>query len=258
MERVLILGTSGMLGSTVLKYMLSLKGFEVTFPISRVDVEPLITSNPPFDYIINAVGAIPQKTNDFSVNYELPAFILKNFKGRLIQPSTDCVFSGGIPAGNVYKKTDKMDAQDAYGQSKAIADKLILETDSSRFKILRTSIIGFDKESKSLLSWFLSQPDNTMVPGYMNAYWNGITTLEWAKFAVNMIKGWDHYNTLTQVSSRYVDTKYDLLQTFRKVFNKKTGVLVSKLDKPVNKALFGDIKSADIYDQLIELRNFYK
>ena len=42
------------------------------------------------DFIVNCIGSIPQKTNDFGINSILPIYLDLNTNCKIIHPSTDC------------------------------------------------------------------------------------------------------------------------------------------------------------------------
>ena len=104
--------------------------------------------------------------------------ICKEIDCRLIQLSTDCVFSG--IKGN-YKETDLPDPNDIYGRS-----KLLGELDYKNCITIRTSFIGHELVNNwGLLSWFLSQKKE--VKGFKNVIYSGLTTLEISKVINNFI-----------------------------------------------------------------------
>jgi dTDP-4-dehydrorhamnose reductase len=169
---VMILGHNGMLGHMVMKY-LSDNEYNITICDNKfptIEFKDFV-SKYKGDYIINCIGAIPQKTKNFSVNQELPIWLDSNVSCKVIHPGTDCEID-----------------LDEYGISKKIARDYIVNS-GLRTKILKTSIIGPELNSNaSLLEWFLSQNNETL--GYTNAMWNGNTTLEWAEQCVTLMK---HY-----------------------------------------------------------------
>ena len=69
--KVLVLGSNGMLGHMVTKY-LKYKKIDVSLFVGRWPKDKEFLSTWKGDYIINCIGAIPQRTKDFSVNWELP------------------------------------------------------------------------------------------------------------------------------------------------------------------------------------------
>jgi dTDP-4-dehydrorhamnose reductase len=67
--------------------------------------------------------------------------------------------------------------------------------------MIRVSIIGHELSSNySLLDWFLNS-DGT-VNGYDDHYWNGVTTLAWAKICSSIMNNWDTVPTLNQYANR--------------------------------------------------------
>lgn len=188
------------------------------------------------DYIVNCIGAIPQKTKDFTINTELPIWLSQNAKSKVIHPGTDC----------------EMD-DDAYGVSKKTASDYI-KNHSTNTKIIKASIIGPEVGTKfSLLDWFLNSEGN--VTGYTSAMWNGITTLEWAKQCEMLLHNWDMYKVQTIVSSECI-SKYDLLTKIKNTFNKDIEI-VELENLGSNKCLQADSRTNNIEIQLNELKEYY-
>jgi dTDP-4-dehydrorhamnose reductase len=233
--KILILGHNGMLGNAVHKYLQQ---------FYKVDVIDYKWPSPEFidyvktydgDFIVNCIGAIPQKTNEFGVNSILPIFLDLNVKCKIIHPATDC-------------ESDN----DVYGISKRISSEWLLEK-GQRTYIFKTSIIGIELNSAdSLLCWFLKQ---TNANGYIQAKWNGITTLEWAKQCKNVIDG-NHTLKHTIFSSECI-SKFELLNIIKHAFQHDIEIMpIDNIGK--DKCLIPDIKLSDIKQQLIELKEFYK
>lgn len=216
--RVLVLGSSGMLGSMVLDY-LSEKDLEITAP-SR---EQLATTPYEFyDYIINCIGITKQKLNDAEeailINSSFPYHLRKLApKATIIQIATDCVYSG--VKGN-YLEYDKHDASDIYGKTKSLG-----EVTDDKFYNIRCSIIGFDKDNVSLLSWFLSQKE---VDGFVNHYWNGITTLHFAKLCYAIISENRVLPNILHFIPKDSISKLYLLKLISKIFKKN--IIVNRVE----------------------------
>ena len=249
---LLVLGHKGMLGTAVTKYYneygWTLNTIDYRWP-SQIFKETL--RNFKGDLLINCIGAIPQKTADFTINYELPQFIMNNLppKVKYIHPDTDCVFDGQLPIGELYGKYEQSNALDVYGISKS---SILHFKTKTNLKIIRSSIIGIDKYNKSLLSWFLSQTE--CVNGYINHYWNGITVLQWAKISQMIFANWDDYEYITQIGTTPI-SKYDLLCLIKDVFHKQINIIETTHQKDINRCLQSDLKVAHIKEQLKELRN---
>ena len=238
MVKVLVLGHTGMLGNCVHKYFSSFKNIETFSVDGRWDDDDFLTEivNMDVDYVVNCIGAIPQRTKDFEINYELPIWLDKNLECRVIHPGTDC----------------EMD-NDHYGISKVNASDYI-KNDGERTKIIKTSIIGHElNSSNSLLDWFLNSKGS--VSGYTRALWNGNTTLEWAEACLELINDWDIWKTETIIKS-YCISKFELLTEIADIYDKDIEI---KLDASVvaDKCLIKGKQRNPITIQLKELKEFY-
>ena len=230
--RVFVLGHKGMLGHMVVKYLES-QGVDIATTSKRFpDWNSRMFAQT--DYIVNCIGAIPQRTNNFTINYELPEWLGK-LDQKVIHPGTDC----------------EMDDDD-YGLSKRKAAEYIINH-TTNTKILKTSIIGPEVNSKaSLFEWFLSQNDDVF--GYTKAIWNGNTTLQWAKQCFHMMKNWNKYKVLNILQGESI-SKYDMLCLFKDTFQVQVNIIPKELGK--NKCLEGNIQAPSLMQQLNELKRFY-
>ena len=221
---------------------------------SKKHISDLIQHSRPCK-IINCVGItnINECVKEgYSINSELPGFISeildeKQDESQLIQISTNGVFSG--QRGN-YIESDIPDTTDAYGQS-----KLRGEITHSPHLTIRASIIGTDlKSKKGLLEWFLNQKKD--VNGYTEEKWNGITTLEYAKFiewAINQ-----KFSGLIHFFSKKI-SKYELLNIIKEVYTKNIKIIPDstiKSDKTL-RTIRSDIKYMvpSHREMLVELKN---
>ncbi|WP_332694870.1 dTDP-4-dehydrorhamnose reductase family protein [Halalkalibacter lacteus] len=229
--KLLILGGKGMAGHMITEYFRKKNEFEV-FYTSRdkkdqngifldvtngTKVEELIESIKP-DITINCTGILNEDaTNNptlaFLVNSILPhqlATLTERHQRKLIQISTDCVFSG--KKGD-YTENDIPDGSSIYAQSKQQGEII-----SDQHLTIRTSIIGPElKESGiGLFLWFMKQKGE--IKGYKKALWNGVTTLELAKVIEMMIK--DNVTGLYHLGLETKISKYSLLKLIQDVFNK--------------------------------------
>jgi dTDP-4-dehydrorhamnose reductase len=258
--KILVLGHKGMLGRAVTKFLNENTNHQVATINSRWGDNDFSEEIKKIeaDIIINGIGKIPQKKPEAidytKINVDLPRF-LETLDIRVIHPSTDCEFKGNIPAGEAYTKTDKRDADDDYGISKAVISAEI-ENGFKNTKIIRTSIIGHEENSNlALLDWFLSQTGS--VKGYTNHYWNGITTLEWIKQAQNLIDNWDNFPVLNQLSTTEHYSKFDIINLAKEVYKKDIEITPFTTEITVNKCLVSDIELPDLRTQLIELKEFF-
>lgn len=258
MIKILILGSTGLLGNTLLKYFSKKNNFKCYGAIQkksdtiklknikniklykinykkRLNIIKVFNQIKP-DLIINCIGIIKQltqknKTSEIiRVNSFLPHYFAEvvnlQKKIRLIHFSTDCVFSG--TKGN-YKETDLPDAQDIYGRS-----KLLGELSCSNTLTLRTSLIGHELQTKhSLLNWFLDQKKS--VKGYKNAIFSGLTTLEIAKILDKFIIPNKNLEGLYHLSGETI-SKYDLLNLIKKVYKHNVKININRNVK-INRSL---------------------
>jgi len=240
---VCVLGHNGMLGHMVKLYFdhhqIAVNTTDYRWP--TLEFKEFIEQNTA-NYCINCIAAIPQKRHSseefHSINYLLPQFLADNFKGKLIHPSTDA--STEI---------------DFYTQSKKNAHISLLNQPNSKIRIIRSSIIGPEIKSKnSIFEWLLA---NKEVDGYQNHFWNGITTLEWAKMAKKLTFSWDDYDLVTNLGTECI-SKFDLLCTI--VNSLKINVEINRADAnvAVNRCINSDIALPGISKQLQELNAFYK
>ena len=181
-KKILIIGASGLIGSSLFKYFSTKNDINVFGTIrsqlvikvpfnsqknklftdidlqNKNDIEKVFEQVLP-DVVINCAGItsgseeINNYYNVITLNSLLPHYLSNlstKFEARLIQISTDCVFSG--KKGN-YIEGDYPDSNHLYGRSKALG-----EITYSNAITLRTSTIGHEFNSqKGLMDWFLSQ-----------------------------------------------------------------------------------------------------
>tara|TARA_R110002167_G_scaffold177270_1_gene377075 strand:- start:2354 stop:3064 length:711 start_codon:yes stop_codon:yes gene_type:complete len=235
--KVLILGHKGMLGHMVHKFLLS-KGVECVTTSCRWPKACFKDTIQRFDgdYVINGIGAIHQRTDQFEINWELPQWLDDNLTTKIIHPGTDC----------------EMDDDD-YGSSKRIASEWI-QNEGKNTKIIKTSIFGPELSTKaSLMEWFLSQEGE--VNGYTKCYWNGNTTLTWAQYCLYLMYHWDEL-PLENVLEGECIPKYDLLLLLKEIYNKD--ITVNPVNTPIfNKCIKGTIKTLPLKEQIIALKEFY-
>lgn len=232
---VLILGASGMLGHALMHELsaslpdTSVRGtvrsldslpsdFRSAYSSQLVDgvdvldaetVPSLIEKLQP-DVVVNAVGVIKQAPGvedhvlTTKINALLPHVVAQSCSAigsRLIQISTDCVFSGRT--GN-YTEQDVPDPVDFYGRSKLLGEV------AAPHITLRTSIIGPElRNGASLLEWFLSQ-DGSRISGYTKAIYSGLPTVELARVIASMVLPRPDLEGLWHVSGQAI-SKYELL-----------------------------------------------
>jgi dTDP-4-dehydrorhamnose reductase len=239
--KILIVGSTGMLGSTFKEYVKTLNVQYQT--LDRVDLDlsncnfedlknKIVDSN--CTVLVNCVGLIKQrkglKTSDFiRINSLLPHImsdICFENNIKMIHITTDCVFSGSV--GN-YDENFTHDSTDDYGRSKSIGEPY-------NCMVIRTSIIGEESKNKlSLLEWVKSNK-NMEIKGFKNHLWNGVTCLQLSKLIFNFIKNNINWSGVRHIFSNQV-SKYELVKYINEIYelNIKIHPIDDKFD--VNRTL---------------------
>ena len=227
---IAILGVTGMLGSAVYKYFRENTKYTVigTKRTTQLDSEFFIldalTDCMPSstflklansDYIINCIGVIKPAfkeigiKNAIKINSLFPYKLAELFDNKVINISTDCVYSGNK---GQYIESDLHDALDDYGKTKSLGVATV------NSMVLRTSIIGEEiNHNYSLISWVKSQKDKE-VKGFINHLWNGLTTTQYAKCCHKIIENNLYKSGLYHIFSD-THSKYEMLNMFNNKWN---------------------------------------
>lgn len=259
--KLLILGSDGMVGHVVTLYMKE-QGHNVDEcgerdPVLENDsaLSSLITEGK-YDAVINCTAIINQdaeadKVGAVRTNSLLPHFLEAVTTGTqtvVVHRSTDCIFSGA--KGN-YTLEDWPDAASFYARSKALG-----ELNNEKDITIRTSLIGpeEDDNGSGLFNWFYKQSGE--VNGFANAFWTGLTTIEFAKEIEWLLVNKKH--GVFQLVPDYAIGKYDLLLLFEKYYpgNRK---IHRKDNKRVDKSLVpvcGGLDVPDYETQIAEMRKW--
>ncbi len=266
MKKILILGSTGMLGHQVvfrLNENPDLQVFDLSFRNKLRDqtiicdvtdftkLENLIEEICP-EFIINCIGILIKGSsenpkNSILINAYLPHFLVSvgdKIGAKVIHISTDCVFSGKKGG---YIESDFRDADDVYGRGKALG-----EIFSVKHLTLRTSIIGpeLKNNGEGLFHWFMNQ--SSEVNGFTQAFWGGVTTTELSKIIefsiVNDLSGLFHVTNQNPIS------KFDLLQLLNVEFKKGLRINLvegKKVDKSLKTMFPETIPQIPDYPQMI-------
>jgi dTDP-4-dehydrorhamnose reductase len=283
--RVLLLGASGMIGSTVLRVLSESKDFEVYGSIrdegvrqffsesvckhliagidvvnSDVLVRVLDLVQPAV--VINCAGLTRHRPEvedplvAIPINTLMPhrlAGLCKLIGARLVHVSTDCVFSGEKGS---YIETDFADARDVYGKSKAMG-----EVTSPHTVTLRTSTIGHEFQTKyGLLEWFLSREGRCK--GYNRAIFSGLPTVVFAAVLRDVVIPRPELSGLYHVAAQAID-KFDLLNRIAKVYGKQIEIEPDDrlaIDRSLNGERFRNATGyvAPEWDSLINMMHEYR
>ena len=232
MKKIIILGSTGLIGHQVYLRLNANKNFVVS-SISRqrkisddtvlLDARDehllekvIVDINP--DIIVNCMGVLIAEANcdpenAIFLNSYIPQYlknIANSFDAKLVHISTDCVFSG---KKGMYTEDDIRDADDTYGRTKALG-----EVTETPHVTLRTSVVGPElKEGEELFHWFMSQEGR--IKGFTKSYWSGVTSLELAKAVEWAIE--KDIQGLYHITNGIPINKYELLMLFKKYTNKE-------------------------------------
>ena len=246
-KKILVLGATGMIGHMVYHHLISSGKYDIedagfnTKLSNKTKIIDLSNQNEVLSYvtqyspdvIVNCAGVLIRKSTsdpDYAVllNSYLPLYLQRITKGasiKIIQCSTDCVFSGKKGS---YSADDKPDAEDYYGRTKALG-----ELKNKKDLTIRTSTIGPElKDSgEGLLHWFLHQKEDIF--GYANAFWSGVTTLELSRVIEHAID--ENLTGLVHITNGEKISKYNLLKMVKEIWDvnninihSSTGVTVDK------------------------------
>lgn len=202
--RVFVLGATGMLGHAMMRQ------FPDAIAVTDFDArDPRPLEARASDFIINCIGAIPQRkpTNSdmVKVNALFPNWLAENTKARIIQIATDCVFSGRHGG---YNERSPHNPQDAYGRTKSIGEPL-----ANNVMLIRCSIVGYSpRDNSSLVGWIRNLPQGARVDGYANHFWNGVTTDAFARVVEGILNERLFYPGLIHLVPKNYMTKNRLVR----------------------------------------------
>ena len=240
--RVLVLGGDGMLGHELYRELRDHHETRVTQRSPSNDpqvfagvevrgtsqIEEVIARFRPAA-VVNCIGIVKQRPESeeaiasIEVNALLPhrlAIACRAAGARLVQLSTDCVFSG---EKGRYREEDRPDPVDVYGRS-----KLLGETTGEGALTLRTSMIGLGLNRKtSLVDWFLAQKGS--VRGYRKAIFSGLTTRELSRVLRMILEKHPQASGLYHLSAAPID-KYTLLVKLRERLGRSSEIV--PVDEP--------------------------
>ena len=261
--KILVLGASGMIGNAFVRVLSKKANWQVFGTLRSAEAKrffpPTIASNlltgvdvdkadelvrvfaqirP--DVVVNCIGLTKhhKEADDpllaIPVNALLPhrlANLCAIGGARLVQVSTDCVFSG---AKGDYAEGDASDAKDSYGKAKYLG-----EVDYPHAITLRTSTIGHELQSKyGLVDWFLSQ--ETRCKGYTRAIFSGLPTVVFAQIVRDVVIPNTGLAGLYHVAAKPI-AKFDLLKLIARQYGKTIDIVPDEsfsVDRSLNAARF--------------------
>lgn len=229
--RMLVLGSTGMLGH-ILCATLHRLGHDVLAswhsgprpedltafadlvgPVDLIEPDAVRNLLEPIrpEVVLNCAGVIKQRAGslDMASMIAMNALLPHRLAGaclttgaRLIQISTDCVFSG--QRGH-YAETDPPDPPDAYGRSKLLGEV------AAPHLTLRTSLVGWQRgdAADSLLGWYWSQRGG-QARGFTRAHFSGLSTAAFSRLLAALCQDHGGLQGVFHVAAPRI-SKYDLL-----------------------------------------------
>jgi dTDP-4-dehydrorhamnose reductase len=218
--RTLIVGSTGLVGSALVRVLTGV-GCDVVAPArSTYDIlqAPVPTSLLAGVHVVVNAAVLKdpaERRAAWRVNVDFPNELARTCHGAgvsLIHISTDGVFSGRTGPND---EAAAPDPDDEYGALKRAGEPQSALT-------IRTSVIGQEcRGFNSLLCWFLSQEND--VPGYVDSFWNGVTSLALARGIARLIR-----QDTIPIGVRHIFTedvtKHDLLSRLARTFGRKIRV----------------------------------
>ena len=226
--KVLVVGSTGMLGSAVVS-QLSRSDLEISeasrskgfrFDAERDSCEDLLlaaglTSN---DYVVNCVGLTKSHINEADpstveravrLNILFPIALARAAEKsgvRVIQVATDCVFSG---QDGKYAEASAHDAHDVYGKSKSMG-----EVRSENVLHLRCSLVGPEINGRKSLffEWVRALEQGAIVDGFVDHKWNGLTSQTFGAIVSGIIMSGTFFSGLQHLVPADSLTKFELVK----------------------------------------------
>ena len=252
--RILILGAQGMAGHMMSLYLKENTDWDI-IPWGRKEFEvkdndktwkdQIIKLNEAkhIGCIINYIGILKPVAN---ANPILAMKINAVFPHELAELGT------ALKAKIIHLSTDCWNDLDTYGRSKRAG-----ELNYPNHLTIRTSIIGPELESdgSGLFHWFMSQEGESN--GFVNHYWDGVTTLELAKTIKSLIETRPGLAHIKDLRTRVKVNKFELLNYIKSAFKKEIVVRKKETDV-IDKTNSNAEIRCDLHlnDQIIELKNW--
>jgi dTDP-4-dehydrorhamnose reductase len=259
---VCVLGHRGMLGTAVARFLKE-SGHRVQTIANRFSscaadefIDAVQAGTP--DWCVNCIGIAPRQELKLELltdtNSELPAALSRELPTEcgLIHASTDGVFR---PDRADRRCDEPTDATDNYGLSKRRAEDALSRPNDF---IIRSSLVGIDPPGRpdNLLSWFLGASGDD-VSGFANQMWNGITTLQWARFAAELIeRRASPPGRILQPAVLPPVSKFDLLNLFGEVWEHPRAVNAAEAPASVTRTLKPNIETPPLREQLLRLKSW--
>lgn len=247
MSKLVVLGSDGMIGSTVLNHAIT-KSLDavgtslryndqnkIFLDVTQKNFTDTIRVFPTGTYFVNCIGLIRHKIDNANqslamyLNSEYPRILTSFVEDRgykLINICTDCVYSGSKGG---YTENDLHDPVDLYGLSKSKGESISINVMN-----LRTSVIGPELKTKiELLEWVLNRKKNETIKGFVNHKWNGITSKALAKIIEGLVNSDNFFSGNVHVVPANELTKYELVKQIT-LFGNRNDLIVEPYETSIS------------------------
>lgn len=268
-KKILLIGSSGFLGSTILnlfpkgvdvwqtsRYVQ--KNYDASKKIARVDLTRLdifeknLNRIKP-DIVINAARIHPYEGEPKHTKKIMNRFVnlIKSIDSKLIYFSSDAIFDG--LKGN-YRENDKPKPLTDYGKAKLISENII-RTNLDNFIIIRTSYIYSndrkkqDKRTQDLINRINNNID---IIGYNNMYRSPILVNDLAKICLKLIK--QNYSGTIHIAGK----KESVLSFYKKIIKhhgyNPNKIVSASLDESSRKIARDTSLNTDLVKKIINIK----
>jgi len=189
-------------------------------PLDSLMVDKLLQSLRP-DVVVNCSGIVydearQHEVDAYRVNGLLPHQLAELASGigfKLIHLSTDSVFDGERGS---YEERHVPNGSSVYGKTKALGEVIRPPALTVRASLLGPAAEG---REEGLLNWFLHRKGTAR--GFVNVQWNGITTLELAKFIAYVIDNAAGLGGVVHLTASHTISKHELLLLLQDAFEQR-------------------------------------
>lgn len=226
---IIVTGADGMLGRYVVREArararmakvaaLTHRDIDISDPVSVLVALDRVGASTE-DVIINCAGVKPpgDPLTMIAANGVGPnvlATIARKSGTRVVQVSTDCVFSGAwaMLSPRAHRVEENPDPIDLYGRSKLLGEVYDLHV-----LIVRTSFVG---PESGLWKWLADQPKDAAIETWLNAFWSGSTVDAVAKQLVSIATGSWPAQRIVHLAAPQPISKHRALELLRAKINR--------------------------------------
>lgn len=250
MKKILITGTTGMLGSNLVSLFSDINKYEVfglgrslshLIPkqnqivvdlsdaalIEKLSIKPDIIIHSAALTDLNLCEVEPELANRIHVEGSRAIAKLAGESTRFFYISTDSVFDG--LRGN-YKEDDLPNPVNVYASTKFSGETAVKDVAKGEVTIIRTNIYGFHVPMKnSLAEWaFREWSAGRTISGFTDTIFNAVFTHQLAAIIEQMIN-LNFFFPILNIGSNEAISKFDFLNRFRELLNVNNALLTKAL-----------------------------